>query len=189
MSTVSLSPLTRDDTARLVAALLESAVLPAEAQEALFERSGGNPLYAEEYVRLFRERGSAEDLPLPETVHGLIAARIDSLPAERKSLLHDASVMGKVFWAGALEAIGEADGARVRDDLHQLSQRELVRPMRTSSVEGQAEYAFWHALAGTLATARSPEPRGRPSTEQRPTGSRRWPAIVSRTTPISWPTT
>ncbi len=155
-STVSLSPLTRDDTARLVSALLESAVLPAETQEALLERSGGNPLYAEEYVRLFRERGSAENLPLPETVQGLIAARIDSLPAERKSLLHDASVIGKVFWAGALEAMGDADAARVRDDLHQLSQRELVRPMRMSSVEGQSEYAFWHALVRDVAYGQIP---------------------------------
>jgi len=155
-STVALTPLTRDDTARLVSALLESAVLPAETQEALLERSGGNPLYAEEYVRLFRERGSAEDLPLPETVHGLIAARIDSLPAERKSVLHDASVIGKVFWAGALEAMGAASSDKVREDLHQLSQRELVRPMRTSSVEGQAEYAFWHALVRDVAYGQIP---------------------------------
>ena len=155
-STVSLSPLTRDDTARLVSALLESAVLPVDTQEALLERSGGNPLYAEEYVRLFREHGSAEDLPLPETVQGLIAARIDSLPAERKSLLHDASVIGKVFWAGAVEALGDVDGTRVRQDLHQLSQRELVRPMRTSSVEGQTEYAFWHALVRDVAYGQIP---------------------------------
>jgi class 3 adenylate cyclase len=155
-STVSLTPLTRDETARLVSALLESAVLPAETQEALLERSGGNPLYAEEYVRLFRERGSTDNLPLPETVHGLIAARIDSLPAERKALLHDAAVIGKVFWAGALEAMGSADGTVVRDDLHHLAQRELVRPSRTSSVEGQSEYSFWHALVRDVAYGQIP---------------------------------
>ena len=155
-STLSLTPLSRDDTARLIGALLESAVLPAETQEALLERAGGNPLYAEEYVRLYHERGSAEDLPLPDTVHGLIAARIDSLPAERKSLLHDASVIGKVFWAGALEAMGSVGHDPVRGGLHQLAQRELVRPMRTSSVEGQAEYAFWHALVRDVAYGQIP---------------------------------
>jgi class 3 adenylate cyclase/tetratricopeptide (TPR) repeat protein len=155
-STVSLSPLTREETARLVSALLASSVLPAVTQEALLERSGGNPLYAEEYVRLYQERGSTDDLPLPETVQGLIAARIDSLSPERKSLLHDASVIGKIFWAGALEAMGGGDGEDVRVGLHQLSQRELVRPQRRSSVEGQAEFSFWHALVRDVAYGQIP---------------------------------
>ncbi|MDH4283567.1 MAG: AAA family ATPase, partial [Myxococcales bacterium] len=155
-TTVSLSALAREDTARLVSALLESAVLPAETQEALLERAGGNPLYAEEYVRMFLERGSAEDLPLPDTVQGIIAARLDTLPGERKSLLHDASVIGKVFWAGALEAMAGLDAGEVRDGLHSLAQRELVRPMRTSSVEGQTEYAFWHALVRDVAYGQIP---------------------------------
>jgi class 3 adenylate cyclase/tetratricopeptide (TPR) repeat protein len=155
-STVALSPLTPADTARLVSALLASAVLPAETQEALLERSGGNPLYAEEYVRLFQERGTTEELPLPATVHGLIAARIDALPAERKALLHDAAVIGKVFWAGALQEMGEAGPDGIRNDLHQLAQRELVRPSRTSSVEGQSEYSFWHALVRDVAYGQIP---------------------------------
>jgi len=155
-NTVSLSPLTREDTARLVAALLESAVLPAETQEALLERAGGNPLYTEEYVRMFLERGSAEELPLPDTVQGIIAARLDSLPSERKALLHDASVIGKVFWAGALEAMASRSPVEVREGLHQLALRELVRPARTSSVEGQAEYLFWHALIRDVAYGQIP---------------------------------
>ena len=111
-----------------MSALLDAAVLPAETQAALLDRAGGNPLYAEEYARLFLELGSAEDLPLPDTVQGLIAARLDTLPPERKSLLQDAAVIGKVFWAGALEAMGERDGEGVRDGLHQLARKELLRP-------------------------------------------------------------
>ena len=155
-STVSLSPLAAEDTARLVSALLDSTVLPADTQSALLERSGGNPLYAEEYVRLYLDRGSTEDLPLPDSVHGIIAARLDSLPAERKSLLHDASVVGKVFWAGALEIMSAQSADTVRNNLHSLVQRELVRPMRISSVEGQAEYAFWHALVRDVAYGQIP---------------------------------
>jgi class 3 adenylate cyclase/tetratricopeptide (TPR) repeat protein len=155
-TTVSLSPLSEEETSRLVAALLETAVLPAETQAALLERAGGNPLYAEEYVRLFVERGSAQDLPLPETVHGLIAARVDTLPPDRKALLQDAAVVGKVFWAGALESMGDRESEAVRDGVHQLARKELVRPARLSSVEGQAEFAFWHALIRDVAYGQIP---------------------------------
>ena len=155
-TTVALSPLSQDETARLVAALLDAAVLPAETQAALLDRAGGNPLYAEEYARLFLELGSAEDLPLPDTVQGLIAARLDTLPPDRKGLLQDAAVIGKVFWAGALEAMGERDGEGVRDGLHQLARKELLRPARLSSVEGQSEYAFWHALIRDVAYGQIP---------------------------------
>ena len=155
-TTVALSPLSQPDTARLVAALLDAAVLPAETQSALLERAGGNPLYAEEYVRLFLELGSADDLPLPNTVQGLIAARLDTLPQDRKALLQDAAVVGKVFWAGALESIGERDREAVREGLHQLARKELVRPARQTSVEGQAEYAFWHALIRDVAYGQIP---------------------------------
>ena len=57
---INLAPLTDEETARLFAALLERAVLPAETQRALLERAGGNPLYAEEFVRLLTDRGRAE---------------------------------------------------------------------------------------------------------------------------------
>lgn len=56
--TLSLPPLSDDDTARLVHALLERAVLSAEVQKALLDRAGGNPLYAEEFVRMASEGGS-----------------------------------------------------------------------------------------------------------------------------------
>ncbi|MBI4261582.1 MAG: AAA family ATPase [Actinobacteria bacterium] len=157
-ATIALSPLSPEETGRLIAALLEEAVLPAETQAALLERAGGNPLYAEEFVRMLtdqgvlRRRGRAvvlaegADITVPDSVQALIAARLDTLPADRKALLHDASVIGKVFWSGAVAAIGEVDEGDVRQGLHELARKELVRPARSSSVKGQAEYAFWHAL-------------------------------------------
>ena len=155
-TTVALSPLSQDETAHLIAALLEAAVLPAETQAALLDRAGGNPLYAEEYARLFLELGSAEDLPLPDSVQGLIAARLDTLPPDRKGLLQDAAVIGKVFWAGALESIGERSHEDVREGLHQLARKELLRPARLSSVEGQTEFSFWHALIRDVAYGQIP---------------------------------
>jgi class 3 adenylate cyclase len=78
-TTLALAPLSEDQTALLIAQLLERSVLPAESQQALLERAGGNPLYAEQFAELFLERGSADELGLPETLQGIIAARLDGL--------------------------------------------------------------------------------------------------------------
>jgi len=98
--TISLSPLSDEETARLLGELLERSVLPADTQAELLARAGGNPLYAEEYARALRERGRIEQLP--ETVQGMIAARLDLLELEQKKLIQDAAVVGKSFWLGAL---------------------------------------------------------------------------------------
>jgi class 3 adenylate cyclase/tetratricopeptide (TPR) repeat protein len=146
-TTINLAPLSEDETARLIAALLERAVLPAETQQALLERAGGNPLYAEEFVRLLFDRGElGEAVEVPDSVQALIAARLDTLNPERKSLLQDAAVLGKVFWGGALAEMGEREPREVEIALHDLARKELVRPARTSSMEGEHEYGFWHVL-------------------------------------------
>ena len=149
-TTINLGPLSDDETARLLSSLLERAVLPAETQRALLERAGGNPLYAEEFVRLLADRdllaGGLEDLPFPDSVQALIAARLDTLSPERKGLLQDAAVVGKLFWAGAVAEMGGREPREVELALHELARKELVRPARTSSMEGEAEYSFWHLL-------------------------------------------
>jgi class 3 adenylate cyclase len=167
-TTVSLSPLSDDDTARLVGALLERAVLPAATQRALLDQAGGNPLYAEEFVRMLTDRGILTrrgstlevegdgEIPVPATVQALIEARVDTLPATRKALLHDAAVLGKVFWADALETMGGVEAPAVRDGLRELVRKELIRPARSSSVEGESEYVFWHALTRDVAYAQIP---------------------------------
>jgi class 3 adenylate cyclase/tetratricopeptide (TPR) repeat protein len=166
---VSLSPLSQDETAQLIAALLDQAVLPAETQQALLSRAGGNPLYAEEFIRMLvdrgvlRRRGSTWELqagddaiPVPENVQAIIAARLDTLPPHRKALLQDAAVIGKVFWAGALAEMGGLDAREVRDGLHELARKELVRPARRPSIEGEMEYAFWHLLVRDVAYGQIP---------------------------------
>ncbi|CAN5165693.1 hypothetical protein BH20ACT13_BH20ACT13_05930 [soil metagenome] len=149
-TTVSLAPLSDEETARLVHALLERSVLPAEVQTALLERAGGNPLYAEEFARMVAERGG-EELELPGSVQGIIAARLDALEAEDKELLQNAAVVGKVFWSGALGAIGERDRFQIEERMHALERRELVRRARRSSVAGESEYAFRHVLVRDVA--------------------------------------
>jgi class 3 adenylate cyclase/tetratricopeptide (TPR) repeat protein len=155
-ATISLTPLSDEDTARLLAAVLEQSVLPADTQADLLVRAGGNPLYAEQYARMFLERGSAEDLPLPGNVQGIIAARLDGLPAAEKELIQDAAVLGKVFWAGALTAIGGEERFAVEERLHGLERKEFVRRERRSSVEGETQHAFLHLLVRDVAYGQIP---------------------------------
>jgi class 3 adenylate cyclase len=152
---INLAPLTEEETARLVSSLLEQTVLPADTQRTLLERAGGNPLYAEEFVRLLADRGQVREVEqeIPDTVQALIAARLDTLSPERKSLLQDASVVGKVFWSGALAELSDREPLEVEQALHELARKELVRPARTSSMEGEAEYGFWHAVVGVVCYA------------------------------------
>jgi class 3 adenylate cyclase/tetratricopeptide (TPR) repeat protein len=147
-TTVNLAPLSDEETARLIGSLLERPVLPAETQRALLERAGGNPLFAEEFVRLLADRGQLDELveEVPVSVQALIAARLDTLSQERKGLLQDAAVIGKVFWAGALAEMGDRELGEIEQALHELSRKELVRRSSTSSMRDEAEYGFWHLL-------------------------------------------
>jgi class 3 adenylate cyclase/tetratricopeptide (TPR) repeat protein len=146
--TLSIGALSDDETAVLLQRLLDRAVLDADAQQAVLQRAEGNPLYAEEYARMLDEHEGG-DLALPETVQGLIAARIDGLAPEDKALLQDASVIGKVFWPGALS------GAEERI-LHGLERKEFVRRDRRSSIAGETQYAFLHALVRDVAYGQIP---------------------------------
>ena len=155
--TINLPPLSDEETTALVSSLLQRAVLPVETQRALLERAGGNPLYAEEFVRLLIDRGQlGEMVEVPGSVQALIAARLDTLSTERKSLLQDASVVGKVFWAGALAEMGDREPRQIELALHELARKELVRSARSSSMEGEAEYGFWHVLVRDVSYSQIP---------------------------------
>ena len=158
-TTISLSPLTETETATLVHGLLDRAVLPAEVQAVLLERAGGNPLYAEEFARIALERralDAAESLPLPESVQGLIAARLDALSSEEKALVQDASVLGKVFWLGAVTQLGSVDRGRAEELLHDLARKQFVQRERRSSLEGDTQHAFMHTLVRDVAYGQIP---------------------------------
>jgi class 3 adenylate cyclase/tetratricopeptide (TPR) repeat protein len=153
--TISLSPLSDEETARLIGGLLEQALMPAETQAALLARAGGNPLYAEQYVRMLHDR-TAEDLPLPENVQGIIAARLDMLEPEQKSLVQDAAAVGKVFWLGAVCAISGLESRAAEASLHALERKGFVRRERETSLEGDTEYSFLHVLVREVAYGQIP---------------------------------
>jgi class 3 adenylate cyclase/tetratricopeptide (TPR) repeat protein len=167
-TTISLPPLSREETGRLIAAHLAEVTLPPETQAALLDRAGGNPLYAGEFARMLADRGMVErrgpslrlaagaDIPVPESVQAVIAARLDTLPPERKALLHDAAVVGRVFWVGALAHMSGLDERAVERDLRTVARKDLLRPVRSSSVRGQAEYSFGHLLIRDVAYQQIP---------------------------------
>ncbi len=167
-TTIGLSRLSDDDTARIIGSLLDRKLLDAGLQRALLDRCGGNPLYATEFVRYASERGlldhaaAGADLAVPDTIHGLIAARLDLLDAEEKAVLQAGSVVGRVFWT---EALGQATGLRedvLRSRLRSLAARELIRPVRESTMAGQEEWTFTHALVNDVGYGQIPRgDRGR----------------------------
>jgi class 3 adenylate cyclase len=155
--TINLSPLSDQETAELVSYLISTTGLSHELEQEVLERAGGNPLFAEEFVRLLADRGFDPDQAvLPDSVQALIAARLDTLPQERKSLLQDAAVLGKVFWAGALAEMGRRDQGEVELALHELARKELLRPSLASSMAGEREYSFWHLLVRDVAYGQIP---------------------------------
>ena len=151
-STIAIEPLSDVDTARLLAALLDRSLLPADVQHTLLERAGGNPLYAEQFAQLYVERGSADELPLPETLQGIISARLDGLPGKEKAFLHAGAVVGKVFWTGSLDL----DDADTEPVVHALVRKGFLRRQRRSSVAGEVELAFAHALVRDVAYGQLP---------------------------------
>ncbi|TMK72992.1 MAG: hypothetical protein E6G50_02715 [Actinobacteria bacterium] len=153
-TTLSLSPLSDDETARLLGVLLDQPVVDATTQQQLLAHAGGNPLYAEQYADMHAERQDTADLTVPESVQGIIAARLDLLPPEEKGLLQDAAVLGKVFWLG-----GVVDGrsrALAEEQLHVLERKGFVQRATRSSVGDEAEYSFRHLLVREVAYGQIP---------------------------------
>ncbi len=147
--TISIPPLSRSGTTQLVAALLERTTVTPETHEALLARIGGHPLYAEQLCRMLVEHGRLEELP--DGLRGIIAARLDALADVEKRVLQNAAVVGKAFWASAVEAIGDISRRDAEQLLQGLVRREFVRQGRVSSVAGDVEYAFCHELLREVA--------------------------------------
>jgi class 3 adenylate cyclase/tetratricopeptide (TPR) repeat protein len=171
--TVELHTLGADQAAALLADLTGDPALAATPfASALIENAGGNPLFLEETVRMLRDEGlidlerwrsgEARDLPIPTSVQGLISSRLDRLAREEKQLAHHASVVGPVFWAGAVAHLGVQDGTPPDDPragLGELERRDFVAHKAVSTVAGEDEYAFKHILMRDVAYLQVPKGR------------------------------
>jgi hypothetical protein len=149
-TTIRLGPLGDPDTTGLLATLLAHHGLATEVDPTLLGRVGGNPLFAEEYVRMLRDRGPDADA-LPAGVHAIVAARLDALAAADKAVLQDAAVLGQVGWLGALAEITGLGRGDLEAYLARLEAREFLQRAPASRVAGEVEYAFRHLLVRDVA--------------------------------------
>jgi class 3 adenylate cyclase len=107
----------------------------------------GNPLFIEQLAACIDETAAGV---LPTSVRALLAARLDALPRAERALVIDASVVGKVFWEGALRAMDSGNG-NLGNLLQELERRDLVRREPTSIIEGEQQFAFTHVLIRDVA--------------------------------------
>ena len=152
---IALKPLAPEATRNLVGNLLGGDGL-ATLRERVWARAEGNPFFAEEIVRSLAGSGdltrdsagrwratrAIEHIAIPDTLHGVIAARVDRLDEEPKQLLKMAAVIGRSFLYRVLDAIAEA-GQTIDRHLAGLEHLELIREHRRIP---ELEYWFTHAL-------------------------------------------
>lgn len=155
--TVRLEPLDDAATVLLLEELLAGLGLDADRRAAIATRSGGNPLWAQEFARMVRDRPeTATDAGLPDSVQAVVAARIDLLDPDAKTVLQAAATVGKSFWSGAVAAMLPGQELDVDGLLGELSRRELVRRERISTMERETEYAFTHSVVRDVGYSQVP---------------------------------
>jgi class 3 adenylate cyclase len=163
-SAVFLDPLEPEDTSRLVGLLLAVEDLPPDLHARIVERTGGNPFFVEEILRHLIDQGRIARTPsgwraepgltaveIPDTVQAVLAARVDLLGPDEKRALQAAAVVGRVFWPEPVGRSLDASAARVDELLRGLESRDFVLSRLGTSMAGQPEYIFKHALVRDVA--------------------------------------
>ena len=152
---VWLEPLPEADARALLDDLCDNGV-PQEVRTLLVERAEGNPFFLEELHANLAGRGDAAAAPrIPDTVHAVLAARIDQLPETEKTALQAAAVIGRVFWRGPVREL--VDGAT--PDFALLEARNFVQRRLGSALADEPEFIFRHALTREVAYAGVPKAR------------------------------
>jgi predicted ATPase/class 3 adenylate cyclase len=156
-----LQPLSISDSRRLVEDILRHLpIIPPAVQELIVGGADGNPFYVEELIKMLIEQrvivpGAtawriAEDrlarVQVPPTLTGVLQARLDGLPADERTTLQQASVIGRVFWDQAVDQLRETSDEPAYGLLEDLRRRELVHRHETSAFSTSTEYLFKHAL-------------------------------------------
>jgi class 3 adenylate cyclase/tetratricopeptide (TPR) repeat protein len=158
---LDLSPLSEAGSVEMVTGLLTADRLPASLKELVVDRTEGNPFFVEELVRTLIEKKALaqtaegrweataliENVSVPDTLQGLLMARLDSLPAETRWRAQQASVIGRIFLDRVLRRMAEAEKG-IDGDLSLMEQNDLIRKRAT---DPEMEYMFRHALTQEVA--------------------------------------
>jgi class 3 adenylate cyclase len=152
-SSIALEPLDETETRALVAGITDGA--SGAIAERIVERSGGNPFFAGELARAYRERRSEgtrdADIVLPDTVHATVLARIDGLSPDERQILELAAVVGRTARAATIHALlPERDEPAIARLMEALAQRDMLVP------QGADTYTFRHIVIREVAYATLP---------------------------------
>jgi class 3 adenylate cyclase/tetratricopeptide (TPR) repeat protein len=169
-TSLSLKPLLERHEIQLMASLLGTDAVPSELQDVLLDRAEGNPFFLEQLVGSlidsgvltrdgdrWRLTGKIGAVTLPDTVQGVLSARIDRLPPPEKRVMQAAAIVGRTFWAPAVALSVEEE--LVVPALAGLESKGLVLARPASSVGRETEYAFKHALIHDVAYGSIPMAR------------------------------
>jgi len=161
-TSVFLEPLRASAMEQLLDGLVPG--LPDELREQILQRAEGVPLYAVETVRMLLDRGlleragsvyrltgPVEDLAVPQSLHGLIAARLDGLRPEARRVLQDAAVLGKMFTLPALAVVSGVPGEELQPMLSELVHKEMLSLQADPRSPERGQYGFLQDLVKRVA--------------------------------------
>jgi predicted ATPase/class 3 adenylate cyclase len=161
-TSVFLEPLAPGAMEQLLDGLVPG--LPDEIREQILQRAEGVPLYAVETVRMLLDRGlleqagsvyrltgPVEDLAVPQSLHALIAARLDGLRVEARRVLQDAAVLGKTFSASSLAAITGMSVDQLEPLLNELVRKEVFSLQADPWSPERGQYGFLQDLVKRVA--------------------------------------
>ncbi|MGZ4144319.1 MAG: AAA family ATPase [Actinomycetota bacterium] len=162
MTTMYLEPLSHQAMVELMDGFVPG--LPADARDSILQRAEGVPLYAVETVRMLLDRGllvregpvyrlsgPIDALEVPETLHALIAARLDGLSAEERRLVQDASVLGKTFTRASLAALARSSEDDIGPLLESLLRKEVLHVQADARSPERGQYGFVQDLVRQVA--------------------------------------
>jgi class 3 adenylate cyclase/tetratricopeptide (TPR) repeat protein len=152
-----LEPLSSAEARELIGALVTVSGATTDLLDTLAERSGGNPLFAETIVRRIAEEEDAAAAELPDTVQGLLAARLDALDPAERELVAQASVIGRTFSESALRAVADAAGADLSATLQALREKDLIVLGDRGASDSERELSFKHVLIRDVAYGMLPK--------------------------------
>ena len=163
-SLITLRTLTDAQMSGLIQNLLGGSELAEEARARIAEAAEGNPLFVEETLKMLVDddllrpvgdtwvvSGDLSNLTIPPTIQALLTARLDRLADEERAVIERASVIGRMFYWGAVTELSPPQQRpRVGSHLHSLTRKELIRPDRSDLREEDA-FRFTHILIGDAA--------------------------------------
>ena len=168
---LDLQPLSTSESERLLGQILRKVnEIPDQLSQLVLKYAEGNPFYLEELVRMLVEdgvivmgestwhiqSGRIPELQIPATLTGVVQARLDRLPLNERTVLQQASVVGRVFWDAALTYIHVtaqigpftrgSESLEIGQCLGILQEREMIFPHNESTFSDASEFMFKHAL-------------------------------------------